>query len=189
MKPSYVGVQGVTNDTYATSFDTVINSAEYAASACCGQGGTHSTLGVLIPNGKLNFSAITDGSANTVLISEVSDFIFNSDNVTKLDRHPAVNHGWIIGANNANSVGGNDRTFNCITVRFLINQKRNWGSDGGSGIGQNSPINTPLTSAHPGGVNAAIADGSVTFLNSSIPFEIVARLVSRNEGLVASTNN
>lgn len=181
MKPSYVGIQGVTNDTNALSFNT--DPDEYTPS-CCGQGGTHAINGVLVPNAKFNFSNITDGSANTLLASEVSDFIFDSSN-TRLDRHPGYQHGWLIGAQSTAMKNG-DRTFSAVTVRFPIGFKRLNFSDQSNGIGPNSPINTPLVAGHPGGVNAAMADGSIQFLSASMTFEVLGRLSSRNEGLVAA---
>ena len=42
--------------------------------------------------------------------------------------------------------------------------------------------NTPLTSAHAGGVNAAFADGSVRFLSELIELGTLARLAIRDDG-------
>ena len=47
----------------------------------------------------------------------------------------------------------------------------------------NTPTNVPLNSAHPGGVNAVFADGSVRFLTDSTPLAVVAQLATRDDGI------
>jgi prepilin-type N-terminal cleavage/methylation domain-containing protein/prepilin-type processing-associated H-X9-DG protein len=179
MKPSYVGVQGVVNDTNATVFNT--DQDEHPIN-CCFPGGLGAVNGAVVPNSKFNFGAISDGSANTILASEVADFIYDSDNVTRREGHPGYQHGWLIGAAGTGQKT-NDRTFSQVTVRFRINQKRGWGTYNTNGIGQNSSVNTALVSAHPGGVNATMVDGSVQFLAENMTYDVLSRLVSRNDNL------
>jgi prepilin-type processing-associated H-X9-DG protein len=186
MDPSYYGIAGATNNSHALSWNT--NSQEIANTACCSMSGAVRTKnGIMVSNAKYSFASVTDGSANTMLIGEISDYIFHQDGVTKLHRSPASHHGWMIGAPNG-SIDQRDRLLNSVTIRFRINQRKGWGNDGTNGIGPNSPSNTPLVSAHPGGVNACFADGSVQFLSDGMIFEILARLTVRDEGLVATTN-
>jgi prepilin-type processing-associated H-X9-DG protein len=43
--------------------------------------------------------------------------------------------------------------------------------------------NTPLNSAHPGGVNVALADGSVRFLADDMSLDTLGRLATRDDRL------
>ena len=85
--------------------------------------------------------------------------------------------------------------FNTTTVRFPINQKDGppgaatpgWpatgcNNPGAAGVCADLGPNVPLTSAHPGGVLAAFADGSVRFLSNAIPLDDLARLATRDDG-------
>ena len=132
------------------------------------------------------------------MISEYSDFLITADG-SKRDFRSSSQHGWIIGwrANVAAPKignGGDLRTFNQTTVRYPINQKirsgtgwTNWpGNCGADGMCENASTNVPLNSAHPGGVLALFADGSVHFMAETTTMNILGRLVTRDDGLVVS---
>ena len=46
----------------------------------------------------------------------------------------------------------------------------------------NVSCNTPLTSAHPGGVNAVLADGSVRFVTNNVDLITLKSAADRDEG-------
>jgi prepilin-type processing-associated H-X9-DG protein len=48
--------------------------------------------------------------------------------------------------------------------------------------------NIPLNSAHTGGVNSLMGDGSVRFLRDSTALATLAMLAMRNDGLVIPEN-
>ena len=85
---------------------------------------------------------------------------------------------------------GDARTFQMTTIRYAINQKKGWpdgsGDCGNTGVCDNVGTNIPINSAHSGGVNALIGDGSVRFLRDSTSLAVLAQLATRNDGIPLS---
>ncbi|HZZ78096.1 MAG TPA: H-X9-DG-CTERM domain-containing protein, partial [Gemmataceae bacterium] len=77
-------------------------------------------------------------------------------------------HGWTMGSNTANLQGGvtTDRSFNCTTTRYAINSI-GYSNSGSTGTNDNTGINIPYSSKHPGGANFLFADGTVRLLSNS----------------------
>jgi len=79
-----------------------------------------------------------------------------------------------------------NRPFNQNTIRYRINQTKGWsngsGDCPGTGVCYDMGANTPLNSAHPGGVNALLCDGSVRFLAETLTLDLLARLATRDDG-------
>jgi prepilin-type processing-associated H-X9-DG protein len=75
------------------------------------------------------------------------------------------------------------------TIRYRINQKTGW-AFGAANVGvvpqrwQSEGANVPLISAHSGGVNALLGDGSVRFLTDSTDLLMLARYATRDDGNV-----
>ncbi len=198
MLPTYVGIAGAANGATNAFAGTTYSENRYTtpgSSAGCCSGGILSRGGVLSPNGKNNFSAITDGSSNVMVASEHGDFLFTA-NGTRQPWTAAGPHGWTIGWGNTNDSFvngtsiGDSRAFNITTIRYAINQKRGWtdppGNCGSQGVCDNTGQNIPLNSAHPGGVVALLGDGSVRFIAQTTQLSILASLATRDDGLVVS---
>jgi len=192
--PTYCGIAGAVDGLIlplGTYKETRYLNPSGTAGCCTG--GILGGSGVLIPNGKISTSAVTDGTSNTMMISEQSNWIFTL-NGTRQAWNAAGPHGWTIGwgnqtapnsFNNGNPAGGDNRAFNVTTIRWSINQTTGWpdspGNCGSFGVCDNAGQNIPLNSAHPGGVNAAFADGSVQFLGNTLPLDILGRLAIRDD--------
>jgi prepilin-type processing-associated H-X9-DG protein len=101
-------------------------------------------------------------------------------------------------------VSGDTRSFNITTIRYAINRKRGWsdsiapggccaacvtGDPNTAGVCYNAGANTPLNSAHTGGVNAAMADGSVRFIRDSVPLANLQAAAVRDDGSTLSLDN
>lgn len=193
---NYVGIAGAA--PVAFGLPPVFNETRFSVGAnvtnCCG-GGIASAGGVLHQASKVRMAEISDGTSNTMAISEQNDFL-TLDNGTKIDWATGYLHGFIIGwrasvAPPDPRLNGRDvRHFNITTIRYQINRRGPWpaGPDGNgncatTGVCRNTGNNIPLTSAHPGGVNALMCDGSVRFLRENLPLLTLAQLATRDDGL------
>lgn len=194
MAASYAAISGAVNGLIPNYTESRINTPG-SSTGCC-SGGIASGGGVMIPSGKNGLEDITDGTSNTAVIGEISDFLITADG-SKRDYRNSARHGWIIGwrttATPPNAGNGGDlRTFNMVTIRYPINQKKrpgtgwpDWpGNCGADGICDNASTNMPLVSAHPGGVMTLLADGSVRFLPETMAMDVQGRLVTRDDGQV-----
>ncbi len=189
---SYVGISGAVDGLDSKYTETRVNNGGTAAGCCTG--GMVSAGGVLFPHRGVRFADITDGSSNTMAISEQSGFL-KTLNGTTVEWGSGHTHGWLIGARGGSNndkpppdygVDGDARTFNMTTIRYPINQIEGWpngaGNCGAVGVCHNAGTNTPLNSPHPGGVNVGMCDGSVRFVSDTILLEILSRLVTRDDG-------
>ncbi len=165
--PSYVGIEGSFYrggtsgveapqpyfDTYGrTVFNGVIQNADYPVA----------------------MASITDGTANTMVVSEQSTFQIDALG-NQIDRRSSGHWGgaWSCGG------GTNTWTQNVTTVRYPI--------AGGVGLAGNTQpyeVNIPLFSAHPGGVQCTMVDGAVRFLSENVDFTVLTALADRADGQV-----
>lgn len=146
--------------------------------------------GVLYPNSQTTFGSMTDGSSNTMVISEQSDFMTKQD-MTKGDWRGSQPWGWCIGVKQGGEppnyfTGSDNRSFNMTTIRYNVNKKTGWangnGDCGGAGVCLDYGQNTPINSAHTGGVQILLGDGSVRFINDNVDLAILAALATRDDG-------
>jgi prepilin-type N-terminal cleavage/methylation domain-containing protein/prepilin-type processing-associated H-X9-DG protein len=200
-QPSYVGISGAAEGLIPGFTENRVSTSA-ASVTCCGSGKV-SGGGTLFPNGQLSFASFRDGTATTLAFSEHGDFITTVDGRQNGWR-AGFEHGLLFGGeqhqttpSNTASGGGwgngstGNRASNQNTIRYEINRTTGWpaGGDCGTlGVCPRSGANIPLNSAHPGGVNAAFADGSVRFLNDTTPLDVLARLATRDDGQSAPTD-
>jgi prepilin-type N-terminal cleavage/methylation domain-containing protein/prepilin-type processing-associated H-X9-DG protein len=194
MQPCYTGISGIIG-----GYGTVIpgytegraNLGGLSTNYCCGAGWS-SAGGVLFAGSQVTMSQISDGTSNTMIVSETSNWIYDTLNA----RHqwtPGGLYGWTMGTN-ANSPapnhfpGGDNREFNVTAIRYLINQSRGWpplGNTGGLGVGIDNGNNFPLSSGHIAGVNALFADGHVFYLQQNLSLGVLGQLATRDDNLPA----
>ena len=183
----YVGVSGAINGLIPGYTESRIFTN--GGSAGCCSGGIASGGGVLLPGKQVRFSDISDGTSNVMVASEQNDFL-TTQNGSKVTWGTGLLHGWQIGwystASPNGTNAGDARTFQMTTIRYAINQKTGWpnapGNCGSMGVCDNIGTNIPLNSAHSGGVNAVMADGSVRFLTDSTTLAMLAMLATRDDG-------
>ena len=188
---TYVGISGATPDAFTGSSYVESRQTPGSGSTGCCTGGWTTAGGPLVPNNAIKLTDITDGTSNTMAVSEQSDFLTQVDG-TKVDWQTGW-HGWLIATSQTGVPGpsfasSDNRTFGLVTVRYQINQKNGWpnGGDCTRGVCSNFGINIPLTSTHAGGVNAVFCDGSVRFLTDSTPLLTLAAISTRDDGLTNS---
>ena len=169
MKPCYTGISGSINPT-----STTISKGD--------EEGTLSQSGCLINGKGISFGKISDGNSNTIILGEQSDFMINADG-GQIECRSDGNHGFSMGARGLGKKEG--RIFNLTVIGHPINHK-DYVDVAATGGGGNLGPNRPLISAHPGGVNVALADGSVRFLVDSTDLLTLYNLADRNDGNVTS---
>ena len=168
MAPCYVGISGSApgSDSWYSAFGV----------------GTLSTNGALAPYIRVNIGSITDGSSNTIMVGEQSEWCYDV-NGTKKDCRSCDMFGFAQGASREGSLadhGGIFRPFNTTVVRYRVNFNT-WEESGVEGK-YNYGANRPLLSAHSGGAQATFADGSVRFLSEEIETETLFDLANRHDG-------
>lgn len=127
------------------------------------------------PGQKVDFAAISDGTSNTIAIGEQSNFYMMDKDV----RAGYVRGGFWNGG--TSSVMGQDMA-NYVVTAFPINAI----SVGWPGTSRNENVtysNTPYRSAHPGGAQFALADGSVRFVAETVNFATYTALMDRGDGV------
>lgn len=180
----YVAIAGIGAQIIPGYTETRLNSGAGIAGCC--SGGTVSGGGPMFPNGNVNFARLLDGTSNIILVSEQSDFL--TDTANNKVEWTVGTWGWLLGGTAGGippnyGAGGDARSFGCTSIRYNINQKKGWSGDcGATGVCVNWGNNTPLNSAHNGGVNAVLADGSVRFLVDALPLDTLGRLATRDDG-------
>lgn len=171
LRPTYVGISGGVGHSSAVDYGA---NKEHAPSGIVSKGGVL-TLTALNQGKKL--TSISDGTSNTLAVSEQSDWCKNSSGA-KLDGRSDFGHTFLMGG-----IEGDGRTWNVTTLRYAINN-RTWEN---VGVGdQHYGQNRPLVSPHSGGVNGVLADGSVRFLRDSIDLQTLYNLSNRDDGNVLS---
>ena len=192
---TYVGICGAVDGLIPGYTERRCNKGGGAMNCC--SGGWVCGSGILFPNSKVAFAHITDGTSNTMAISEQSDFLI-LDNGAKADWGTGHLHSFIIGPNHSNQppsykVNADARTFQMTTIMWRVNDKDRqglgWPAGGDCanlGVCQNVGNNIPINSAHPGGVIVGMADGSADFLAETTNLAVVAQLATRDDGVPIS---
>jgi len=187
-----------------TSYTGVMGSAVPGAAgtilvnACCNIGGSGIAAynGILFTGSRVTTSAINDGTSNTIIVAEQSDDVYDAAGTRVRSKWGAASgpltsqglHGWAIGAESNFASSYSNRVFNCTAVRYQINQRGivTDSFNGASGVNQDAGANIPFSSAHPGGANVLLADGTVRFATNALPMATLSALCTRAGGEVAA---
>lgn len=162
LRSQYVGISGASDGTTTSAAYPVSNGWRTTF---------RSSEGILIGNGKVvRMRDITDGTSNTMCVGEGSDFFKNKERVHS-------HYGWMIGNH---TVHATRATHNLTTILYPPNTK-----DGDNNL--SSHINAShngIFSAHPGGVQVLLCDGSARFVSENMDLETLRRISNRADGLV-----
>ena len=135
--------------------------------------------GILSYNQNYGFKDITDGSTNTVMIGEQSDWGAN-----KTDIRSSWDWGSWMGC--ANCQGGPSTD---VWTAAITTQHPNWlfGSKPAVSshvyLGREGGGNFPLQSVHTGGLHVLLADGAVRFVSDNLDRTIQYNLCDREDGM------
>jgi type II secretory pathway pseudopilin PulG len=182
---SYAGISGAVEAT-----GTYVPTRQRACCTCCGTSFQPSTSGFVSGSGMLvggstvvlRFADCTDGTSNTMILGECSDWAFDS-NGNRRHIDPSWPHGWPMGAgwntivDNVSTGGAIERWFNLTSIRYPVGT-RNYDLPG---VGDNHGPNNPLLSAHPGGTQIGLTDGSARFISETMELDTLKFLADRDD--------
>jgi prepilin-type processing-associated H-X9-DG protein len=170
MSPNYTAIGGAVDHSSTVDADGATNQHNGIGKISYG--------GVLLMGQHNGFAAITDGSSNTVVVGEQSDYCIDTSTGKRVDCRSDYTHGFCMGIHPTEN-----RYFNGTSVRYGINNKI-WNQ---KGVGDEYyGANRPIQSAHPGGANVLLGDGSVRFLSQSLQLQTLYNLCNRDDGNMVS---
>jgi prepilin-type N-terminal cleavage/methylation domain-containing protein len=180
---NYVGIAGAVDTPTDNNFFPTA-AYPWTDSTKVNAGANHSSgAGVLFHNSKLNLAGLTDGTTNVIMVGEQSAVMKDTAGTNQPGWNASGPYGWTMGYGSA-TVTGDNRHFNCTTLRYKINYKRNvsGGTCTSTGICNDSSNNSPLISNHPAGVMVLLGDASVRLLSDTTSLDVLGRLAVRNDG-------
>jgi prepilin-type N-terminal cleavage/methylation domain-containing protein len=160
--PSYTGISGAVDHSSTINRDG--ETYEHAPK------GKLTTGGMLPSRINERIADCTDGTSNTIIVGEQSDWCRDATGAT-FNCRSDYGHSMSMGP-------GDTRTWNNTHVRYRINDKL-WSN---VGVGDTYyGHNRPIQSAHTGGANVLLTDGTVRFLIDSTPLQTLYNLCNRND--------
>jgi hypothetical protein len=144
----------------------------------------------------------TDGTSNTMIVGEQSDWLRsrNQNDSTKFHGDPGWNTdtnamgGFVSGTVEvrrvpqqgwSNSWDPNGLVFNITTVRYkpdLKNVMPDGSNPAAPGCAEVCGLNNPLQSAHPGGILVSFVDGSVQFISGTTDLRVLLQIAICDDG-------
>ncbi len=154
--------------------------------AAVGEGRDSGTLTDPLITGKIRMASITDGTSNTMMVSEcgakpIGYNGFRQIYLSEVDGLP------VDGVIEPVSSGGGAWADNFTYSSLAGAQGRQNGVRGGTCM-VNCTSNNEIYAFHPGGANALFVDGSVHFLKDSASVPLIAALVTRAGGEIISAD-
>ncbi|MBA2113800.1 DUF1559 domain-containing protein [Bremerella alba] len=145
--------------------------------------------GSLIPNESLRMAQISDGTTNTIIVAEQSNWTVNSSG-SNIDQRNSSRRGAWIGTFNRSYPGGPDDSdwtstrgayYNVSTMRYGVGFRT---LVSGSGGNHQTGCNTPIHSAHPGGAMVLRVDAGTNFLAETVDWTTLRNICIRDDGQV-----
>ena len=164
MSATYTGVSGALD--HSTTRDKGPTGGAY---------GKISWGGCLLMDETVTIGDILDGTTNTMMVGEQSGWCIDGEG-EKMDCRSDCWHGFPMGPGNDSW----ERAFNVTCVVHPINER----SGTALGIPGNCGPNRPIQSAHPGGAQILLGDGSVRFVSENLPIQTLYDLANKDDGHV-----
>jgi len=187
-QPNYAGVAG------ASGKIGVYNGTDVLETRVATNGnGTFSEGGVFMTNKQSKFADMTDGTSQTMMVAEQSDWMVDTNNGKKVDVRACglYGYGWPMGAGSpyTGASYGGDRQFNITTVAFPLGLKKVAGLSTAppAGLGPDCGSNTPIQGAHPAGAQCVMGDASVRLLRNGMDILVLKQLATKDDGFVQVT--
>jgi len=208
MRPSYVAIAGAVDNI---DLSGQFKETRWTKSGWSPEFGKTAWGGVIVPGfSNITLSNITDGTSNTMMVSERAARFYWKDSDTGTP-YPAgdndIGDGGICNGLIRGQDGGqrdelgnlrpmqewsDNRAQHFTTIRYRPNQKvwnkflANTGVFSASHDWKCEGANVPLASEHSGGVNVLAADGSVRVIADNVDLLMLARYATRDDGQVVT---
>ena len=206
--PDYQGIPGASGFVPPASTQRYLNQRKGVGHV---PGGIITASGMLPPCEFVNMARCTDGTSNTMIVGEQSDWLLdvNRNNANKYHGDagwdtsgtgPATasttaGGGFVSGTIESTpvptAIGGMPGSppavydcYNITTVRYPANLKHVLGTTPCPGCSEDHGINNPLQSPHPGGILVAFVDGSVQFISGTTNLAVLLRIAIRDDGQI-----
>ena len=175
---------GATTEVLQGSYVLIAGANDHSTNEITDRG-HYSAGGAFMKNRTTSFRDITDGTSNTMLVGEQSNWGVTASG-DQVDIRSTSNDGhWMGNSDGRNPDGGTPygtgdqvRCYNLTTVRHPINTQLSANDNSAS------YCNTAIQSAHPGGAQILLADGSVRFVTETVEMQTFKDLANRNDGHV-----
>ena len=139
----------------------------------------YSDRGIMPSNRWKGIKDCTDGTANTIIVGEISKLVKDPAGVEGEIR-PGLDWGWTMGTN----AGWNGAwMINRIVTKYPPNSSSRT-LLGSRPADAHARYNTPMSSAHAGSVHVAMTDGTVRQINNNINMDTLTYLSVRNDSRV-----
>ncbi len=165
---TYAGIAGASNDP--------------AGRLVSSTNGIYSRSGILFNRSRVRIGEITDGTSNVMIVGEQSDYLVETaTGQRRIAIHSWPHSMWM------GTADPNDRSFNTATVRYTPGYKQ---AEGGhnfygcttTGVCGNMGNNNPIQSAHTGGAQILLSDGTVRFISANINLLTFLNMATRDDG-------
>jgi prepilin-type N-terminal cleavage/methylation domain-containing protein/prepilin-type processing-associated H-X9-DG protein len=198
---NYVAIMGASTSGLVAADPTGmgrVSDCSNSSPVYCNFGGFVASNGVIYPGSKVRISDISDGVTHTLLVGEQSDWgsdpgVSASCGVRpRYDLRAPVSYGIWVGAEQSNppnetNVGCGDSSGSMVTLRWSIGMKERQNYN--DGMAYWGGWNKPIQSAHPGGANVLLCDGSSRFLSNITTWDVVKWMAIRDDGQVFADPN
>ncbi len=162
--PSYIGIMGAYPDP--------LGRVEVAFAS--NYGGFYSSNGMLIPNEETKLAHCVDGTSNTIIVAEQSNLVGNSD---LRNRYYSPWGGVTFNTPVSAGAPADSWGLGLSSATYAINS-----STTAAGSNNVYDANTVLNSAHSGGINVCLLDGTVRYIPSTINFTTFQLLCVKDDG-------
>ena len=184
--PSYMGISGASNTTVGYAAFPESRIRVFPTGGCTGLVGEMSWGGLLLANQITRTSDALDGTSQIAILGEGSDYVLDSAGAKVRLDGGAPAGGWLKGTSSSGTISNYkttlssvSRNFNLTTVMHPVGTRQ---MPTTADCFASYP-NPPLISAHAGGANIGIADGSVRFVIDEMDLLVLKQLCTRDDGV------